>query len=395
MKPKYWLVLGVATVAGAQAAACSSNSHSCEDTRTCAASDAGAGQGEAGEAAGGASAGSGAKGGASGGGHVGVSEGGSAGEAGEAGAAGAPTQSPKLFGACSMLGVLACQGTASPQRLACDGAKWQAGTTCADGELCDSGTGKCAKQIAECAAAKPGQEVCREDKPLTCGPDLVSAVEGQACAGTCKDGACQAPVCGDLKLEAGEDCDDGDATGTGACVKCKTAICGDGAVYAGHEECDDGNTVAGDGCSSTCTWEPIAIAAGDVSTCALSKNGAVKCWGDNTHGELGIQTTVGHGVVPGDMGATLPAVSLGTNRTAKAISVGASAACAVLDNGDLKCWGDNDFGVLGQGSSAPGTDRGDQAGEMGQSASDRARSRANGHRCKPARSSHVCGVGQW
>jgi cysteine-rich repeat protein len=349
MKPKYWLFLGVAAVGGAQAVACSSASHSCEETRSCTASEAGAAQGEAGAAGAPAAGGGAAQGDA---------------EGGEGGAAGGPalTRGPVLFGSCSLLGALACQGVASVQRLACDGSKWQAGTTCADGELCDSGTGECAKQIAECVGAKPGQEVCREDKPLTCGPDLVSATEGQACAGLCKDGVCQAPVCGDKKLEAGEDCDDGDTTGAGACVKCKTATCGDGVVYAGHEECDDGNTVAGDGCSSTCAWEPIAIAAGDVSTCALSKNGAVKCWGDNTHGELGIGSIVSHGIVFGDMGTALPAVSLG--RAAKAISVGAGSACAILDNGELKCWGSNQFGELGQGSSVLGTDIGDQNGEV-------------------------------
>ncbi len=362
MKQKYWLVLGVASIGATQAAACSSNFDSCADSRTCASAGAAA-AGEAGAPAGDSAGEAGAKAGGGGAAHS-DAEGGEAGRSGEAGA-GPVDHAPVLFGDCSMLGLNACQGRASAQRLACDGAKWQAGTTCADGELCDSSTGKCAKEIAECATAKPGQSVCREDTPVTCGPDLVSTVDGQVCAGICKDGACEAPVCGDKKLEAGEDCDDGDTTSTGACVKCKTATCGDGAVYAGHEECDDGNTVAGDGCSSTCSWEPIAIATGDVSTCALSKNGAVKCWGDNTHGELGIGSTVSHGIVPGDMGTALPAVSLGTNRTAKAISVGSSAACAILDNGDLKCWGNNQFGQLGQHTSGPGADLGDKTGQMG------------------------------
>ena len=36
---------------------------------------------------------------------------------------------------------------------------------------------------------------------------------------------------------------------------CTTAVCGDGFIVYGQEECDDGNTVSGDGCSSTCTSE--------------------------------------------------------------------------------------------------------------------------------------------
>ncbi len=344
MKPKYWLVLGVASASGAQLAACSSNSHSCAETRTCAPSEAGAGgQGEGGETANGDAGNS------------------------DAGATGSVASSgPVLFGACSKLGDSACQYSASAQRLACDGTTWQPGTTCATGQLCDSMTGKCAEIIPECASGAPGQAVCRADTPLTCGPDLVTAKEGQRCAGLCDKGICQAPICGDKKVEPGEGCDDGGATTTGACVKCKFAACGDGFVAAGMEECDDGNTNPGDGCSAECNFEPIAVAAGWVSTCALSKGGSVKCWGDNSVGELGIDTNVSHGdgSALGGMGKDLHSVLLGADRTAKAISVGRNSACAVLDNGDLKCWGENLYGILGQGNSGEHTELGDQPGEM-------------------------------
>ena len=59
--------------------------------------------------------------------------------------------------------------------------------------------------------------------------------------------------CGDGVIAAMEECDDGNADDTGACLStCVNARCGDGHVRAGVEACDDGNTVDGDGCSSEC-----------------------------------------------------------------------------------------------------------------------------------------------
>jgi len=60
-------------------------------------------------------------------------------------------------------------------------------------------------------------------------------------------------VCGNGVPEAGEQCDDGNASNTDACLgTCVTATCGDGFVRAGFEQCDDGNPDNGDGCSTSC-----------------------------------------------------------------------------------------------------------------------------------------------
>lgn len=98
------------------------------------------------------------------------------------------------------------------------------------------------------------------------------------------------------------------------------------------------------------------------STCALLDNGSVTCWGINDVGELGIGNTNDIGDGAGEMGDNLTAIDLGTGRTAVQISGGGNFACALLDNGDLKCWGNNYAGQLGQGHT---TVLGDGAGEMG------------------------------
>ena len=98
--------------------------------------------------------------------------------------------------------------------------------------------------------------------------------------------------------------------------------------------------------------------------CAILDNGAVKCWGDNSAGELGQGTTTSIGATSGQMGDSLPAIDLGTGRTAVAIAMGKLHACAILDDTTVKCWGGGvtSYGQLGYGDTIA---RGNAAGEMG------------------------------
>ncbi len=58
-------------------------------------------------------------------------------------------------------------------------------------------------------------------------------------------------------VEAGEQCDDGNAIDGDACTNvCAPAVCGDGVVRTGVETCDDGNFTTADGCESDCTPTP-------------------------------------------------------------------------------------------------------------------------------------------
>jgi alpha-tubulin suppressor-like RCC1 family protein len=98
-----------------------------------------------------------------------------------------------------------------------------------------------------------------------------------------------------------------------------------------------------------------AIAAGYQHTCVILDNESVKCWGLNDKGQLGIGSNSGSNVKMGDgsgeMGDSLPAVDLGSGRTAKAISAGYQHTCVILDNASVNCWGNGLNGQLGRGEN--------------------------------------------
>ena len=105
------------------------------------------------------------------------------------------------------------------------------------------------------------------------------------------------------------------------------------------------------------------IVMGDKHSCALFTNGSVKCWGESSVLGLGYSTSDG-GFGDGylETGDTLPFLQFPTGRHATMIEAGKSHTCAVMDNDDLICWGDNSKGQLGLGDTAH---RGDTTGEIG------------------------------
>ncbi|KXZ43346.1 hypothetical protein GPECTOR_93g616 [Gonium pectorale] len=108
----------------------------------------------------------------------------------------------------------------------------------------------------------------------------------------------------------------------------------------------------------------VVLAGGHYHTCAVLDNGRAKCWGWNNAAQLGYGDTNNRGDNPGEMGDSLPFVDLGTGRTAVAMAGGELHTCAVLDNGRAKCWGVSSLGQLGYGDTSI---RGDNPGEMGDS----------------------------
>ena len=90
-----------------------------------------------------------------------------------------------------------------------------------------------------------------------------------------------------------------------------------------------------------------AITAGDQHTCAILDDDTVKCWGYGGNGQLGYGNTQN---VADQQPVLAGAVDLGAGRTARAISAGVAETCAVLDDGSLRCWGFGGNGRLGYGN---------------------------------------------
>ncbi|MGB0152288.1 MAG: putative Ig domain-containing protein, partial [Candidatus Poseidoniaceae archaeon] len=117
----------------------------------------------------------------------------------------------------------------------------------------------------------------------------------------------------------------------------------------------------GDSSSTYNSWSPsttvtlygdaVAVSGGRSHTCALLDGGDVKCWGDDQYGQLGDGATLADRTTP-----PYSAINLGTGRTAVAISAGGYHTCALLDNGDVKCWGRDNEGQLGDGGTITSTD---------------------------------------
>jgi alpha-tubulin suppressor-like RCC1 family protein len=95
------------------------------------------------------------------------------------------------------------------------------------------------------------------------------------------------------------------------------------------------------------------IASGDRHACALSDDGRVKCWGAAESGQLGLGDTKNRGAAAGDMGDALPAVNLGQGQFAVELDCGARHCCARTVQNTMKCWGDNTNGQLGLGDVTP------------------------------------------
>ena len=98
----------------------------------------------------------------------------------------------------------------------------------------------------------------------------------------------------------------------------------------------------------------VAVAAGGWHTCALLQDGTVRCWGDNTWGELGDGAVIASNP-PRDQQPVTPVptpVTVSGITTAVAIEAGIFHMCATLRDGALQCWGRGEEGRLGNGSTA-------------------------------------------
>lgn len=86
----------------------------------------------------------------------------------------------------------------------------------------------------------------------------------------------------------------------------------------------------------------VAISAGWNHTCALTDAGGLKCWGTNQRGELGDGTT---------SSPYVPVEVSGLDSGVSAVASGSEYTCALMSSGAMKCWGINSLGQLGDGTT--------------------------------------------
>ena len=83
----------------------------------------------------------------------------------------------------------------------------------------------------------------------------------------------------------------------------------------------------------------VEISAGTFHSCARLRDGTVRCWGQNDNGQLGDGTTTQR---------TTPVAVMGLTDVAE-IAAGDLHTCARLNSGGVRCWGDDRIGQLGNG----------------------------------------------
>lgn len=88
-----------------------------------------------------------------------------------------------------------------------------------------------------------------------------------------------------------------------------------------------------------------AINVGDYHSCALKSDGTVLCWGGNQYGQIGDGTTTNQ-LVP------IAVSGFGPDSGVIAVSAGTDHTCALKSNGAVLCWGDNRYGQIGDGSTS-------------------------------------------
>ena len=128
------------------------------------------------------------------------------------------------------------------------------------------------------------------------------------------------------------------------------------AIISGVVQCWGGNIQGQLGINSTTTQDSpvcvqglpsspaISVGAGTFQTCALLENGSVWCWGANSLGELGQGSTSFDSLVPRQ-------VQLPPSFMAFSLGVGTHYACAVGMDGSVWCWGLNSLGQLGSATT--------------------------------------------
>lgn len=158
----------------------------------------------------------------------------------------------------------------------------EAGEECDDGNTVN-GDGCSANGKLENGQACTADRQC-ESRLCLGGVCTACTSDSQCSSNSCVDGRC-ADLCGNGRVDAGEECDDGDRNSNTEPDRCRTdcrnPLCGDG-IADRNEQCDDGNAVSGDGCDRLCRIEvrtvsidlPMTSLTGDITNIARSRGPA-------------------------------------------------------------------------------------------------------------------------
>jgi len=207
---------------------------------------------------------------------------------------------------------------------------------------------------------KPVKVVLGSKAPLA-GATFIATGGSNSCAATSS-----AIDCWGMNTALGHDADDCDGGGIPMCASSAGAVQGlSGAAYPvvgkdfacakmndGSVKCWGANQHGELGDGSTTVVRPtpgpvkgLAEVAGLVASvdhaCARLADGTVKCWGNNAYGQLGDGTTTMRRSPVGVKGLT-DVVELAT---------GTGHTCARVKSGAIKCWGWNKYGQLGDGTT--------------------------------------------
>lgn len=105
--------------------------------------------------------------------------------------------------------------------------------------------------------------------------------------------------------------------------------------------------------------KPVQLSLGHYHACAIledaSANRVAKCWGDNNWGQVGNGNTDRIGNSEEEMGNGRPAIDFGTGRSPVYLMATGGHTCALLDDASTKCWGLNTWGQVGlaAGNASP------------------------------------------
>ncbi len=97
-----------------------------------------------------------------------------------------------------------------------------------------------------------------------------------------------------------------------------------------------------------CVSSAVMVAAGQATNCALISDGSIRCWGYGFTGALGNGNV--DGPIEEQTGGMVGPVEVSNIHTAVAVSV-TQSACALLADGTVECWGPNMSGELGNGTT--------------------------------------------